>query len=98
MIRSSAILSVWVLVGCVKVNSTGIATSDMSARFEAKANGTGDTDVKAYLNNGDVDSLEYIQLAGGDTLTASANGTKRAMASDSLFGVVTYTTKFNQLD
>lgn len=58
------------LVGCESVDSDEINTKGLYAEFSATDTGLGDTTVFARLRVGGPNSLDFLNLVGGDTLVA----------------------------
>lgn len=81
------------LAGCSKTSSTDIKTSGMYLDFTATADGAGSTDVSASVRVGGM-SLTFVELEGGDTLTATSGADTKTLSKVSLFNVVSYNGTF----
>ena len=69
--RRAAFSCLVFMTGCSAVKSGDIATSGIHADFSAISSGDGTT-AQAILRAGDAQSTTYVNLEGGDELTATA--------------------------
>jgi hypothetical protein len=88
LITAAATLSVGACT-CESVSSENVKTSGLLADFEATASGDGKTGVKATLRMSRT-SLTFVELSGGDVLTASAGGAPVTMDRRRLLGSTWY--------
>jgi hypothetical protein len=83
---------------CTKVDSTDVTTHGMSGDMKVVTDSTGKSDVTVYLQQGDINSLAFIDLKGSDKLTVTAAGsTTKTLDRYSLLNVVSYSASFTGL-
>lgn len=98
MIRliSIAVVSAAFHAGCNSVDSDNILTSGMYADIRATSDGTGVTIVRATLYLEGPGSLDFIELEGGDVLTAYApDGDSQIMRESQFLGITNYSADFD---
>jgi hypothetical protein len=79
---------------CTSIQSSNIKTAGMSATMRVVADGGGSTKVTTQLNV-DSNGTDFVDLSGGDTLTASAAAQSQTMSRTSLLGTVSYEATFS---
>jgi hypothetical protein len=84
MRRFVALLPALALVACESVESEAIRTDAMYADISVQADGSGSATVGATLRVGGVTSNTFVELAGGDQLSAKA-GEDSAVLSEQTF-------------
>ena len=83
-------------VNCQSVDSDNILTSGMYADISATADGRGETEIRTTLYLERPSSLNYIELEGGDLLTAFApDGSRQIMRESQFLGITTYSADFD---
>lgn len=97
MSRTLALSLAAVLAACTNVKSTDIKTSGMSAHMSVTADGTGLARAQASLNV-DNNATDFVDLQGGDTLTATAGGQTQQLMRLTLGGAVFYAVDFQGKD
>ena len=80
------------LVACSTASSTDIKTSGINADLSGTGDGSGSTNVSATLRVG-AESLTFVELSVGDTLTAkSGSDSPHALSKVDFLGLVSYST------
>ncbi len=80
--------------GCTDINSTDLKTAGMSAHMLVSADGSGASQVSVTLNV-DTNLTDFVQLEGGDKLTATAASTTEQLTETDLLGDVSYGASFS---
>ena len=81
---------------CSQTDSDGVLTTAVHANFTLSAKGDGTSLASGTLRVGGSDSLNYLNLVGDDRLTATIDGTERAMGEVELLDVISYTATFDE--
>ena len=84
---------VFVLAGCSSPTSDKLKTSGITAHLQVTAKADGQSDATATLNVGS-SLIDFVELASGDTLTASTGDDSKALTKTKLLGIVTYGATF----
>jgi hypothetical protein len=88
----SLLLSTWLAAGCrQEVESTDVRTSGVYPVIDVSADGAGSTRVLVKLKVGGPLSNTFLELTGGDRLTATAGGVSKDLDSS---GSVSYVATF----
>jgi hypothetical protein len=93
MRRFVALLPALALAACESVDSEAIRTGAMYADFNVQADGSGVTTVGATLRVGGVTSNTFVELAGGDQLSASAGEISAVLSEQTLWEMHSYSTQ-----
>lgn len=88
---ASPILAAGVLVACTNIDSDDIDTDAIQPNVNVRSNNGADgSSVNVTLHVGDSPTT-FVELQGGDELTATGGGATRTLESNELLGVVSYT-------
>lgn len=79
-----------VLAGCTTTASTEVPTSEIYASLEAETAGDGTTTVNATLFVGNPIGLNFVELAGGDTLRAVSGAQSQPMVERVVLNTVVH--------